>query len=105
MRAEPADALRLDEQVAVTLHQLLELSGLAEHVLRELVAYGVLDPLDARAPQWTFAAECVVRARTASRLQRDFELDAHALAVVLCYAERIDRLEAELRRVRAVLAR
>jgi hypothetical protein len=105
MRREPADALQLDEQGAVTLAELMERSGLAEEVLRELVACGALDPLEPEARAWTFTAHCVVVARTASRLQRDFELDPHALAVVLSFAERIDALEEELRRLRALLPR
>ena len=42
-------------------------------------------------------------AKTASRIRHDFELDAHAVSVVLCYVERIERLEDELRALRAKL--
>lgn len=101
MMREPADALPLDAHAALTLPQLIELSGLAEAVLRELVDCGALEPIDAAAPSWTFTANVVVVARTACRLQRDFELDTHALAVVLRLTERIEALEAELRRFRA----
>jgi len=52
---------------------------------------------------WTFEARWLVVARTASRLRHDFELDAHGLSVVLSYVERIEALEAELRRLRAQL--
>jgi hypothetical protein len=39
--------------------------------------------------------------RRASGLRRDFDLDTHALSIVLGYAERVDALEAELRSLRA----
>ncbi len=96
-----AEAMHLDESGAVTLRDLVELSGLAEAVLRELVDYGALQPVDVTAPAWTFTTEVVVTARTAQRLQHDFELDVHALAVVLRYVERIDSLESEIRALRA----
>ena len=48
-------------------------------------------------------ASWVVVARTAGRLRRDFELDAHSLSVVLRYVQRVEALEAELRALRARL--
>ncbi len=105
MTRDIVDAMQLDQSTAVTLRDLVELSGLAEAVLRELVDYGALQPVDVSATVWTFTTEVVVTARTAQRLQRDFELDPHSLAVVLRFIERIDTLEAELHRLRARLAR
>lgn len=100
---ERADALQLDADPrrALSFSQLADLSGLAEAVLRDLVECGAVEPIDAAAPAWTFAANVVVVARTACRLQRDFELDPHALAVVMRFMERIDALEAEVRALRA----
>ena len=46
----------------------------------------------------------MVVARTAGRLRREFDLDAHALAVVLRFVARIDELEEELRALRAGVA-
>jgi hypothetical protein len=101
VRREHADALRLDEPDVVSLMDLVEASGLAEDLLRELVAYGALVPIDAAAPQWRFTAHHVVVVRTGYRLQHDFELVANSLAVVLGYAVRIERLEAQLCALRA----
>ncbi len=42
-------------------------------------------------------------ARTASRIRHDFELDPYGVSVVLGYVERIERLEAEIRALRAKL--
>jgi chaperone modulatory protein CbpM len=103
MPIEIAEALLLDDCGALTLAQLVEHSELPEEELRALVDYGALAPIDPAAATWTFTASYVVVARMASRLRRDFELDAHSLSVVLRYAQRIDILEAELRALRARL--
>ncbi len=103
MNAPTDDAIRLDTVTEVTWTQIVSASGLPEVEVRELVGYGALIPRDPDAPVWTFEARWLVVARTASRLRHDFELDAHGLSVVLSYVERIDALEAELRRLRAQL--
>jgi hypothetical protein len=103
MNAPTDDAVCLDSVTEITWTQLVSASGLPEGELRDLVRYGALVPRDPDAPAWTFEAHWLVVARTASRLRQDFELDPHGLAVVLSFVERIERLEAELRRVRAQL--
>jgi chaperone modulatory protein CbpM len=103
MNAPIDDAIRLDTVTEVTWTQIVSASGLPEVEVRELVRYGALIPRDPDAATWTFEARWLVVARTACRLRHDFELDAHGLSVVLGYVERIDALEAELRRLRAQL--
>jgi chaperone modulatory protein CbpM len=103
MNVEIAEAITLDEQGLVTLDQLVEVADLPAEELRALVDYGALAPVDPAAASWTFAASYVVVARTAGRLRRDFELDAHSLSVVLRYIQRVEALEAELRALHARL--
>lgn len=103
MKREYCEAIHLEAHGALTLRELEQLSGLAEAMLRELVDYGALAPQDARAPTWTFDGEVLMLARTAGRLQRTFELDAAALALVLRMHEDLRALEAEVRRLRARL--
>ena len=95
------DALYLDTVTEVTWTELISASGLPESELTELVHYGAIQPRDPDAPTWTFEARFLAVAKTASRIRRDFELDPHAVSVVLCYLERIQRLEAELNALRA----
>jgi chaperone modulatory protein CbpM len=102
---ETVEALYFDERGEISFSQLIELSGLPESDLRELVEYGALAPVDPQAPSWTFSARSTLLARTASRLRHDLELDLHALSVVLGFIERIDALEDELRALRARAAR
>ena len=95
------DALYLDAIAEVTWQELVSASGLPENELTELVHYGAIVPRDPAASTWTFEARWLAVAKTASRIRHDFELDPHAVSVVLCYVERIQRLEDELRALRA----
>lgn len=104
MNIETCDALRIDERGDVSWTQLIELSGLTEAELRELVDDGALSPLAPESARLTFHAHSVVVARTAGRLRRELDLDAHALAVVMRFFLRIEELEAELRAARAGVA-
>jgi hypothetical protein len=103
MAAPIEDATYLDAIAEVTWTQLVSASGLPEGELRELVRYGALVPRDPAAPTWTFEARWLVVAKAASRIRHDFELDPYGVSVVLGYVERIERLEAELRALRAQL--
>ena len=101
MNVEIVEAVTLDEQGFVTLDQLALAAELPVEELRALVDYGALAPVDPAATSWTFTASWVVVARTAGRLRRDFELDAHSLSVVLSFVRRVEALEAELRALHA----
>ena len=103
MIAPTEEAVRLDAFTEVTWTQLVNASGLSEDELRDLVTYGALVPRDPEASMWTFEARWLVVARTASRLRREFELDSHGVSVVLGFVERVESLEAEIRKLRAQL--
>jgi hypothetical protein len=97
-------ALCVEEQGQVTYAELVEVAGMPEPEVRELVRYGALAPIDqaaAQPPQWRFRAEALLIVRKARGLRRELDLDAHAVSVVLSYLERIDALESELRALRA----
>lgn len=96
MNIETCEAL-LEDNGEISWTQLVAISGLDEAELRELVGDGALIPVDPEATVWTFQARSRVVARTAGRLRRELDLDAHALAVVLRLLTRIDDLRAELR--------
>jgi len=101
--AEQDDAVWLHTGAQVTIVELARASGLGEEALRELVELGALIPVAVETSEWCFSAECVVRVRTAARLKADLELETPAVALVLTYLERIQRLETELRHLRAQL--
>lgn len=95
----------LDDMHEVSLVELMRCSGLPEADVRELALLGALAPLDMAATDWRFSAAHVRIARVAGRLQRDLELDVDALAVALNLLARIDALEDEVARLRALLPR
>jgi chaperone modulatory protein CbpM len=68
-----------------------------EAQVRAWIEEGVLTPEGQRAEEWRFASASLVRARTAARLARDFEIDAPAVALVLELMDEIARLRARLR--------
>ncbi|MDB5866241.1 MAG: merR regulatory family protein [Betaproteobacteria bacterium] len=105
MKLELTETLWLDERGAVTLIELAQCSGLSEAELRELVDMGAIEPLDPDAGQWSFGSHCIVAARAASRLRKDFELDTSGLAVVLSLLERVHELESEVQHMHARLPR
>jgi chaperone modulatory protein CbpM len=101
VRIETSTAVFLDDTGAVSIAQLTEQSGLSEAELQVLVESGALEPRDAAAGSVRFSSRCVATARTARRLRDDFALDdAHAVALLLRFVQRIEELERELRALR-----
>jgi chaperone modulatory protein CbpM len=97
----PEEAVRVDDEGTLSYTELVAAAGVPEQIVREMVSYGVLTPHGTDAASWTFTTRSLVVVRKARRLQRDFELDTHAVTVVLRYLERIEALEAQLRSLRA----
>lgn len=96
-----AEVWWLDEHRVVSLRELVEVSGLREQELLDLVQMGALPARDAPGGGVTFTARVVTLARTACRLRDDFELDTHGLALALRLLERVRDLEQEVARLRA----
>jgi chaperone modulatory protein CbpM len=103
MNTVPDEAERIDDEAMLSYTELVAVSGASEQVVREMVSYGMLTPHGADAATWTFTTRSLVVVRKAQRLQRDFELDTHAVTVVLRYLERIEALETQIRSLRAQL--
>jgi chaperone modulatory protein CbpM len=100
-----SEVLWLDEYRVVSLTELVEVSGLREEELLDLVHSGALPALDQPEGGFTFSARVVTLARIACRLRDDFELDTRGLGVALRLLERVRTLETEIARLRAQLPR
>jgi hypothetical protein len=98
-----AEVLWLDERRVVSLAELVELSGLSQEELLELVHGGAIPVHEMRGTLCTFSAQVVAVARTASRLRDELELDIAGLGVALRLLERVRGLEEEIARLRALL--
>jgi chaperone modulatory protein CbpM len=105
MQVELHNVVWLDSSQHVSVQELVDLSGLAEDEVIELVAAGALEPRNYKETPWTFSGECVVTVRRASRLRDDLELDHHALALALALLEQIRALEARVANLQAQLPR
>ena len=101
MQTESHNVLWLDHTQRVSLQDLMDLSGLIETEVCELVFAGALVPSNYQQLPWTFSGDCVVTVRKASRLRDELELDGHALALTLGLLEQVRELEAEISKLRA----
>jgi chaperone modulatory protein CbpM len=100
-----AEVLWLDEHKVVSLPELVDLSGLSEGELVELVEHEVIPLRSPPGQAWIFSARVVTVARQACRLRDELELDTTGLAVALRLLERVRGLEDEIARLRALLPR
>ena len=99
------EVLWLDEHRVVSFTELVELSGLTAVELDELVHGGAIAMRDAPGGARVFSARMVTVARTACRLRDELELDTAGLSVALKLLERVQDLEGEIARLRALLPR
>jgi chaperone modulatory protein CbpM len=100
-----ADVLWLDEQRVVSLAELVEVSGLTQEELLELVHGGAIPVREVRGATYVFSAQTISVARTACRLRDELELDITGLGVALRLLDRVRTLEEEITRLRALLPR
>lgn len=105
MKAEHAEAVWLTEDNEFSLEELVDLSGLSEAELRELVDYGAVSPTNPDSSPWVFSGKCLLTIRTACRLRVSFDLDPHGVALIVSLLDRIHELEAQLGSLRAQLPR
>ena len=101
MRIVSVEAVWVEQRREVSLAELADVSGLSEAELQQLIEHGALQPVDLHAREWRFTPDCLRLARTASRLQRDFELDTNGVALALALLDRVHDLEEEITRLRA----
>lgn len=101
MKIDVAEWIWLNDQGVCSARYLVEVSGLSNEELDDLIENGVIVPVDDNAQPKSFQLRYVVTANMARRLRDDFELDRHGVALALTLMRRIDELEAELNSVRA----
>lgn len=85
----------LDETVTLTLSELSGACRVREQQIIELVEEGVIEPR-VRREEWAFPSTELRRAGRAIRLQRDLEINAAGVALVLDLLEEIEELRARL---------
>jgi chaperone modulatory protein CbpM len=93
---QPTQTCIVEEHLELGIDELGRACSCSRAWLVTLVHEGVFSPTDPAAPEWRFAGASLRRARRAARLQRDLDLDAPAVALVLQLLERIETLEQRL---------
>ena len=87
--------------VGVSREQLARAVGISEATLERLVRAGIVEP-DAADPA-RFSAASAARLERLLRLHHDLEIDLVGAAVVVDLLERMERMEADLERLRRQL--
>jgi chaperone modulatory protein CbpM len=94
--------LILDEECSFSLDELSTACCVRTEYIIELVAEGIIEPMESRREQqyWHFTGENLLRARKARRLQTDLGINLAGAALVLDLMEEVDQLQQQLRRHR-----
>ena len=93
-----------DASDVVNFARLSSLCGMSAADLDELVDYGALSPVDAGQSERHFSSACISSLLVANKLRRDFDLDMFAVAFLLEYLNRIEKLEEQVRLLKAHLS-
>ena len=92
-------AVSVDDQSPVSVHELARLCEQQLEWVVTLVQERVLDlELQGEPEHWVFASHYVGRARQVSRLQRDFDVNLEAAALMTDLMEEIRALRTQLGR-------
>lgn len=92
-------AVLVDDQTPVTIHELAHFCEQQFDWVVSLVEHGVVPPVGhTESPErWVFTSPAVVRARQVARLQRDFEVNLDAAALMADLMQEIRQLREQLR--------
>ncbi len=84
-------------QATLAPEELREMSGLPTEIFDELVELGVLNDIEEEGVD---ISRCALVFRKANRLQKTFELDSSALALLIHYMLEAEELRNELHRTK-----
>ncbi|RTZ48161.1 hypothetical protein EKL30_04205 [Candidimonas sp. SYP-B2681] len=99
------ESVWLDANDMCSFEHLVQVSGLTNDNLLDLIDAGVIKPANDDPANYSFPVSCIVLARTARRLRDDFELDSEGLALAVNLLQRIEALQSELHELRAKFAK
>lgn len=86
----------VEEEVYFTKVELCQTCNAEEEQLLSWIQEGVLEPVGETPTQWRFGGNSLRRAKLASRLTRDLELNPPGVALVLDLLDEIDKLKKQL---------
>ncbi len=103
MKVMQSEWIILDEHDVCSAQFLIEVSGLSNEEIDELIDNEVIVPVDGSSRSLSFPWFCIATAHRARRLRDDFELDSHGMVLALKLLCRIDALQHELDSARTIL--
>jgi len=89
----------LDEDTEITLVQLCRSCNVQGELIEAMVEQGILEPSGRRGPYWCFPSSSLKRTRTTLHLQRDLGVNLAGAALALDLLDRINELNARLRKL------
>lgn len=93
-----SQAVIVETELRFSIVELSRICGADIPTLEALVHEGVLIPLDPQSTQWIFSGAVLPRARKATRLLLELELNAAGAALVIDLMDELESLREQLRR-------
>ncbi|MEA3276448.1 MAG: chaperone modulator CbpM [Pseudomonadota bacterium] len=90
----------IDEQTIFTLAELCRSCAVEAEFVEAMVEQGILEPVGRRGRHWCFPSTSLRRTRVTLHLQQDLGVNLAGAALALDLLERIEELDARLRRTR-----
>ena len=101
MTSDKATAVKgmiFDEATEITIVELCEVCSVDQQTINDLIAEGILEPVDNGGEKARLPYSSVRRTHTVVHLQRDLGVNLAGAALALELLDRIDKLRAQLRR-------
>jgi len=96
------NSLTISERQLLTLAELSRGCALPAEQILSMVEYGIIEPLEPyrNCTQWQFSVSCVTRLQTATRLQRDLEINLAGAALALDLLDEVKDLRQKVAALR-----
>jgi chaperone modulatory protein CbpM len=96
--AKAVTGMIFDETTEITVVELCEVCSVDQQMIKDLIAEGILEPIDNGGEKTRLPYSSVHRTHTVVHLQRDLGVNLAGAALTLDLLERIEHLRAQLRR-------
>jgi chaperone modulatory protein CbpM len=90
--SDPVEVMLLDETVHFSLAELCSACNVAEAIVLEIVAEGIVEPRGSAPSEWLFSGLAVARIQRVVRLQSEFGVNLPGAALALELLEEVERL-------------
>ncbi len=97
-KATAVTGIIFDETSEITIVELCEVCSVEQQTIKDLIAEGIIEPLDNGGEKTRLPYSSVRRTHTVVHLQRDLGVNLAGAALALELLDRIDKLRAQLRR-------